>query len=444
MDKSFIDIVNEAGIVGAGGAGFPTHIKLNSTADTVIINGAECEPLIRVDQQLMDLYAKELCEGLSLVIKQTQAKKGVIGLKGKYKAAIASLNGIIKKYENIELFILDNFYPAGDEQILVYEITKKIVPEGGIPLNVGAIVLNVETVLNIHNAYTKQENLTEKYITITGEVRKPITVKVPLGITVKEAIEMAGGVTCTDYAIINGGPMMGKTVSEDSFITKTTKALIILPKSHALIMDMDKDLSKMLNEARTACMHCSMCTEVCPRHLIGHRLETHKLIRMESFAGLSSQLNVKESAHLCCECRLCQYACVMNLMPWRVNMYLKDQMRTQGMGNINYKQTPEKAHPFRDYKKFPLNRLIAKLDLTGYDKEAPMSSLEADYETVQIALRQHIGAPATSIVAVGDTVEKGQVIARMEEGKLGTSLHASITGKIIEINDQIIKIDRRI
>ena len=125
-------------------------------------------------------------------------------------------------------------------------------------------------------------------------------------------------------------------------------------------------------------------------------------------------------------------------------MYLKDQMRTQGMGNINYKQTPEKAHPFRDYKKFPLNRLIAKLDLTGYDKEAPMSSLEADYETVQIALKQHIGAPATSIVAVGDTVEKGQVIARMEEGKLGTSLHASITGKIIEINDQIIKIDRRI
>lgn len=444
MSKKLNEIIKGAGIVGAGGAGFPTHVKVDATADTLILNGAECEPLIRVDQQLMDVYAREICVGMTLMQQQLNAKRAVIGLKGKYKNAIASLTECIQEFPNVELFIMDNFYPAGDEQILVYEVTGRIVPEGGIPLNVGAVVMNVETILNVVRAQENNDPVTEKYVTVTGAVNHPITVKVPIGIKVSEALALAGGTRISEYAIINGGPMMGKLIGSDDVITKTTKSLIVLPKTHALIKDIGKDLNQMLKEAQTACMHCSLCTEVCPRNLIGHRLEPHKLIRMESFAGMSNQLNVKESAHLCCECRLCQYACVMNLMPWRVHIMLKGKMREEGLANTNYKQTPDQAHPFRDYKKFLVGRLIAKLDLVEYDVAAPLDETEHTFDRVEIPLRQHIGAPAAAVVTVGQGVQKGDPIGVMDDGKLGANVHASISGTVAAVTTQSIIINRSV
>ena len=164
MEKSFIDLIKDAGIIGAGGAGFPTHVKLNAKVETVIVNGAECEPLLMVDQQLMDKKADEILYALNKVVDETNSNVGIIALKGKYKNAINSLNSKIKDYPKLQLFILENFYPAGDEQVLVYEVTKKIVPEGGIPLNVGVIVINVETLLNVYNAINGIP-VTEKYLT---------------------------------------------------------------------------------------------------------------------------------------------------------------------------------------------------------------------------------------------------------------------------------------
>lgn len=443
MEKSLVDIIKNAGIVGAGGAGFPTYIKADSKAQYVIINGAECEPLIRVDQQLMAEYPRQLMESVSIIMKQTGAEKGFIALKGKYKSAVENISKILDEYSNISLFIMDNFYPAGDEQVLVYEVTGRIVPEGGIPLNVGTVVLNVETALNIYNAYFLEKNVTEKYVTITGEVKNPVTLKLPVGITVKEAINLAGGSTCNDYIVVNGGPMMGKVINTDDYITKTTKALIVLPREHSLVMDIDKDMSQMLREARTSCMHCSLCTEVCPRNLIGHRLEPHKLIRMESYAGTGSDSKISETAFLCCECRLCQYACVMNLMPWRVNSVLKGKLSKEGIKNT-FNRAPENVHPFREYKKFPVERLISKLGLKGYDVEAPLSETERQFTRVSLALKQHVGAPAVPAVNVGDSVNEGDLVANIAEGKIGSKIHASISGIVTKINDNTIIIDRSV
>lgn len=443
MEKNLVDIVKNAGIVGAGGAGFPTHVKIDTKAQYVIINGAECEPLLRVDQQLAAAYPVQLMEGLKLVMEHTGAEKVFIALKGKYKSAVENISKIIGRYENVSLFILDNFYPAGDEQVLVYEVTKRIVPEGGIPLNVGTIVLNAETVLNIYNAYFNESSVTDKYVTLTGEVRNPVTLRLPVGITVKEAIALAGGSTCPDYVVVNGGPMMGKIVSENSPVTKTTKGLIVLPSDHPLIKDLNMDMSKMLREARTACMHCSLCTEVCPRNLIGHRLEPHKLIRMESYAGISNDKNIPGTAFLCCECRLCEYACVMNLKPWKVNSMLKAEMGKSGIKNTMH-NTPEKAHPFREYKKFPVKRLVSKLGLNKYDTEAPLTETENQFTRVSIPLKQHIGAIAAPVVKAGDAVQKGDPVAQMAEGKMGSRIHASISGTIIEINKDTIIIDRSV
>ena len=164
MEKNLIDIIAKSGIVGAGGAGFPTHVKMNAKAEYVIINGAECEPLLRVDQQLMAVETKKILDALKLCMEAVGADKGVIALKGHYEAAINSFNQLLGEYEGISLHLLPNFYPAGDEQITVYEVTGRIVPEGGIPLQCGVIVSNVETMLNIYNAYFEDKPVTDSYV----------------------------------------------------------------------------------------------------------------------------------------------------------------------------------------------------------------------------------------------------------------------------------------
>ena len=306
MNEKLINSVLESGIVGAGGAGFPTHVKLGGQADTVIINGAECEPLLRVDQQLMESEAARLLDALDLVVESVGAKSGVVALKAHYHAAVESLNREIARHPKLSLYLLGTFYPAGDEQVIVYEVTKRIVPEGGIPLNVGVVVMNVETALNVLDAYNEGKPVTDKYVTLTGAVRNPKSVKVPLGITVREALELAGGPTVSDYTVINGGPMMGIPVSPDSLITKTTKGLIVLPKGHSLLLSLKKPLSRSLRDAAIACMQCSLCTEVCPRHLLGHRLEPHKMMRLAAYGSVCDEKEGPMNAYLCCGCRLCE------------------------------------------------------------------------------------------------------------------------------------------
>jgi len=143
MPKDYLEKIKNNGIVGAGGAGFPTHVKLDCKADVVIINGAECEPLLRVDQQLMKIYSEDLIIGLRIAMDLTGATKGVICLKAKYKGAVIKLDKLTKNEKSIEIKIIDDFYPAGDEQQLVYEVTNKVVPRMRLTLDVGAVVINI-------------------------------------------------------------------------------------------------------------------------------------------------------------------------------------------------------------------------------------------------------------------------------------------------------------
>ncbi|MGI6108628.1 MAG: 4Fe-4S dicluster domain-containing protein [Eubacteriaceae bacterium] len=439
MEQNLVELARNAGIVGAGGAGFPTAVKLDASCDTVIVNGAECEPLLRVDQQLMVVKAEELLEALNAVVEHTGAKEGVIGLKKKYVPAINRLNSMISKYPKLRLFILENFYPAGDEQTLVYEVTGKSVPEGGIPLNVGALVMNVETLLNLHNMMEDGTPVTDSYITVTGAVRKPLTIKVPLGITATQAIDLAGGATVDEYTIINGGPMMGKIVSPDSFVTKTTKGYIVLPSDHKLIESKTRPVSRSIRDAAVACMQCSLCTEVCPRHRLGHNLEPHKLMRIAAYGGTLDRKALATTAFLCCDCGLCQHACVMDLQPWKFNQELKRQMSAAGIKNPHHNSDVH-AIRFADTHRFDVHRLIRRLGLDQYDVPAPLVPEKLDYTAVTIPLSQHIGAPSVPVVQVGDTVSRGQLIGDIPEGKLGAKIFASIDGVVTDISGNQISI----
>jgi Na+-translocating ferredoxin:NAD+ oxidoreductase RnfC subunit len=439
MNLNFINSVKENGVVGAGGAGFPTHVKLNAKAEYIVVNGAECEPLLRVDQLLMVDETQKILEALDYIVKSSGAKKAFIGLKEKYKEAINSLDSKIDSFENMEIKKLGNFYPAGDEQVLVYETTGRIVPEGGIPLNVGVIVINVETLLNVYNSMN-EESVTEKYITVTGNVKDPQTVKVPIGVSIKEVIDLAGGTSLDEYKVINGGPMMGKIVKDiKEPVTKTTKGLIVLPIDHSLVQTFDKSIGNMLREAKTACMHCSLCSEVCPRNLIGHNMKPDKLMRLASYGSTCEENLSATTAYLCCECRLCQYACIMDLQPWKLHQMLKEEFISKGINNNNNNK-PEKVQDFREYKKYPVNKLIRQLGIKEYDAKAPFNNIKTDYSKVEILLRQHIGAPAVPIVEKGQKVKKGQKIAKIMENTLGANLHASIEGIIDSISDSSIVI----
>ncbi len=432
MSNELIAAVVQAGIVGAGGAGFPTHVKLNAKADTVIINGAECEPLLRVDQQLMALKAEKMLTALDWIVEHVGAQRGVVALKSHYHNAVEALNAALPNHPKLAVHEMGAFYPAGDEQVIVCEVTGRVVPEGGIPIQVGVVVTNVETVLNIYDAVTAQTPVIKKYVTLTGAVRTPKTVLVPMGITVREALELAGGPTVDKYSVINGGPMMGRIVSPDSFITKTTKGLIVLPEGHSLLNSLNKPLDRIMRDAAIACMQCSLCTEVCPRANLGHRLAPHKLMRMAAYGSLCDESHTPMNAWLCCGCRLCEYACVMNLQPWKLNGNLKGILGKNGMRNT-LKNAPEAPAPFRELKRYPVHKLIHQLDLDAYDVPAPLDETVYEAKKVTLPLRQHVGAPAQAAVEVGAKVEAGALVACIPEGALGANIHASISGTVTEV-----------
>jgi len=436
MDKKeIVERVRDAGVVGAGGAGFPTHVKLEAQVDYVIANGAECEPLLRIDQQLMTSQANKVIKGLELVMEATGAKKGFIALKEKYKETIAVLTSHISHPpSHVELFILGDFYPAGDEQILVYEVLKRIVPEGGIPLQVGVVVDNVGTLINIADA-VEGRPVTYRYLTISGAVKRPKSVKVPVGMSVGEVIKLAEP-KIEDFSVLDGGPMMGNLIEDlDSPVMKTTTGLIVLPKDHQVIMNKTLEMRKILRRTML-CMQCTDCTELCPRYLIGHSLKPHKIMRHVGYE-MRKELNDITAAFLCSECGLCNlYACPFGLSPLRVNQEIKKEL-TEAKVKNPHKEAPEEAHSMREYRRVPTERIISRIGVEEYNVDAPLEKREYRTNFVRIPLSQHVGTRSVPVVKLNDKVKVGDLIADIPKGALGARIHASIEGKITDIGDCI-------
>ncbi|NJD02057.1 MAG: electron transport complex protein RnfC [Ruminiclostridium sp.] len=322
------DLIRQAGIVGAGGAGFPAHVKLSGKADVVIANGVECEPLLETDRHLLLREADRVIIGLKASMKAVGAESGVIAVKRKHSDIIRLLEGLLQNTDKIKIFELDNFYPAGDEHVLLYETTGRVVPMGGIPLNVGAVVSNVHTLALIADSL-EGKSFTHRYVTVTGEVNRPAVAKVPIGISIRDAIEGIAGGACSDrFSVIVGGPAMGKLENDlDKPVVKTTGGIIVLPGNHKLVEMKTQSLETAFKRARSVCCQCNFCTEMCPRFLLGHKLQPHKMMRLLPVTDGNIDHGSVYSAALCSECGLCgYYSCTMGLSPNLVNGFLKDVM----------------------------------------------------------------------------------------------------------------------
>ncbi len=436
-----LDSAKQAGIVGAGGAGFPTHVKLAATAEYILLNGAECEPLLRVDQQLMAVYPDEIIQGLAAAGKQVGAQKALLCIKDKHKKVIAVLEERIRALavqDYVEVCLLPDIYPAGDEQIMVYEVLGRTVPEGGIPLHVGCVVVNSETALNIYNA-ANGEAVTHTWVTLAGDIPNRMTVRVPVGTPVLDVLKLSGIDSFDGYRVIDGGPMMGPVLEHlEGYITKVSKGYVILKKSHSLIQKktVTPDQARRLN--RSTCEQCRMCTDLCPRFLIGHDMEPHKMMRVLNYGMAPGEHGL--TAQLCCSCNLCElFSCPAELHPRMANEWLKNRLAEN---KIRYTSAKERygARNNREYRQVPSKRLIARLGLTKFDLPAPMSDETVFPSEVWIARRQHVGAPADPMVCVGDRVEAGQMIGGIPQGSLGAPVHASIAGCVTGIDNDYIAI----
>lgn len=436
--KELSRVMQESGIVGAGGAGFPSYAKLNEKTETLILNCAECEPLLKLHRQLLEKYAAEITAAFYQIGQTVGAKEMIIGIKKSYTKTIDALNAVLDEYPGVRLGLLDEVYPAGDEVVLIYEVTKKVVKPGGLPIDCGVAVFNVETVYNVYRAVEKNIPVVDKLVSVVGEVEHPVTVRVPIGTSIEETVRLAGAVTHPDTVYFIGGPMMGWIGSGSQPVTKTTNAVLVLPQDHLIVQKKRRKASIDLKRAAASCCQCTMCTDLCPRNRLGHPIVPHLFMRAAAFQDLQKP-DIFVNSLFCSSCGLCEmYSCMQGLSPRSLLADYKAGLRANGL-------KPPKAEPAlvgeeREYRKVPMARLMARLNLVQYNKKAPLLDEVAAVSKVKLLLSQHIGAPASASVHVGDTVQTGQMIAHPAQG-LSVGIHASIDGVVSAVTQKYIIIE---
>jgi Na+-translocating ferredoxin:NAD+ oxidoreductase RnfC subunit len=442
MDRSqILKKIRDAGVVGAGGAGFPAYKKLDAAVDHIIANGAECEPLLYKDRETMIQAKEELFAGLDIMQKITGARQVTIALKEKNRDVAKGFKDQITRF-GFGTFIYKDVYPAGDEYVLVYEITGKRIPPGGIPLQVGCVVNNTETIVNIARA-AQDIPVTGKFITIAGAVKNPLTTVVPVGISFNDCIQLAGGVTTEHPAVLTGGTMMGGVEFDLSLpVTKTTGGLIILPEDHYLVRKKTAPQETYTRIGHGQCDQCSLCTELCPRYILGYPIEPHKVMRTLLMTGEAKERG-SLWAQYCCECNICTFiACPESLDPKNICVDAKKILKANKLS-----RTPEEletlfrpVHPVREAREVPISTVYQRLGLTPYDRPAPFVAGDYKPAEVWIPLNSYIGMPASPVVKIDDRVKKGQTIGTVPEDQSGCPVHASINGTVIQVDERGIRI----
>lgn len=432
------DILKNAGVAGAGGAGFPAYGKVTDKADTLILNCAECEPLLRLHRLLLEKEAEKILKAMSLMRQTMGAKEFVVAVKGAYTGAVNAVKRAIASYPDGRLHILNEVYPSGDEVILVYDVTGRVVPAGGIPISVGCVVHNVETMYNIYRAVYEGAPVTHKLVTVAGEVKAPQTFYAPIGTEFSHLIALAGGKKAENTEIISGGPMTGMLSDEKACVTKTTNAILVMPHDHYLIRRRKENITVSVKRAMSVCCQCRTCTDLCPRHLLGHPIDPAAFMRCIS-SGDAANVKPLYNSLYCASCGVCQmYSCPHGLSPSALLGIYKGRLRKNGLKPEL--MPPSAAESDREYKLVPMKRLISRLNIACYDAPAPLFEGEVSPAVLSIGLSQSIGAPSVPAVKVGDKVVRGTVIAAAKADALSLPIHSPIDGTVSSADDKVIVI----
>ena len=429
------NLMQKFGIVGAGGAGFPSYAKLAEGANLLLINGSECEPLLYTDYVILRDEPDMVISGISQVLSHTGIPKALLAVKA-HTAKSLGLEDGERLGDKIFVRVLPDVYPIGDEVGLIYEATGRLVKPGNLPITEGVIVYNVETMYNLGRAVRFSKPVTEKWLTVGGDIKCPTVIKVPVGTKVADIFKRLNIELKEGYTVLDGGPSMGKIINPRTYaVTKTTKGILILPDNTQAILSKKMNVKMAIARAETACCQCTRCTDMCPRNLLGYPLEPHKMVRTAmGVAQVMPQMVL--SATLCCGCGICEsLACSQGISPKAV---IENYKRLLSQNKLRFNLPGDySVRDEREYRMVPYEKWMSMLGVSKFDKMADFDSEIKDFNRVEIPLAGHIGAPSVIAVSDGDTVEKGDLIASPGAG-LSLPQHASISGTVTIGNDKII------
>lgn len=294
--QEIIDIIRDAGCTGMGGAGFPTHVKISSAvgkADTIIVNGAECEPYITADHRLMLEHGEKIIGGVRFIMKALQLDHAFIGIEDNKMNAVNHLKELVGDAKDITVQALRTRYPQGAEKQLIQRITGREVPPGGLPADVGCTVFNVATASAIYDAVTEGKPLTHRNVTLTGgAMARPMNVNAPIGTPIEHLIKMAGGFQTQPQRLLMGGPMMGNPQYDlTAPMMKGTNCILALTDAEAAVQDTEQ-----------TCIRCGKCVNACPMHLMPLYM---RMYSMKRDWDKVQEYNVMD----CMECGSCNYIC---------------------------------------------------------------------------------------------------------------------------------------
>lgn len=428
-------VMKDAGLVGDGGAGFPSYAKLAEGADTLLINGSECEPLLYTDYILMKREMPMILAGIQSVIWSLGIKRALFCIK-EHTAERLSLSEGDTLGSHITVKVMPNVYPIGDEVSLIYQATGRVIRPGSLPISKGVLVYNVETMYNLGRAIKFFEPVTMKWLTVGGDVKEPLVVRVPIGISVADLLERLGVEVDSDHVVIDGGPSMGKIINHNiAEVGKTTKSLLILPKNSRAVESKLINTRMAVTRAETACCQCTRCTDMCPRALLGYPLEPHKMVRT-AMGAVTARPEMVLSATLCCGCGICEtLACNQGISPKAViNNYkaLLAKNKLRYVANADVEPKPE-----RNWRMIPSEKWAQDLGAQRFDKVAKWGGEIRDFDRVELALGKYIGVPSTPAVRDGAIVHVGDIVASASAG-LSVPQHASLHGRVTVTDTKII------
>ena len=433
-------LLKDNGVVGAGGAGFPSYCKLAEGADTLLINAVECEPLLYTSYTLMQERIRDIVVGMRAVMEYGKIARGLLAVKD-YRAKKLGYADGQELAPGVFIKYIPNVYPMGDEINLIYTATGRVVPPGQLPITRGVIVFNTETIYNIGLVVQFNQPVTKTYLTISGDTPKAYCVKVPVGMKIAEVLKIMGVTVPDTHVVIDGGPSMGTVVNlATDVVKKPCSGLLILPKTIPAVANKLRTKEDNFRRASSVCCQCNRCTDMCPRHLLGYPLEPHKMVRSTLSAAMADPELIK-TATMCCGCDICStLACCQEISPMQI---IKEYKGILAKNRMKYVADPSEQFtpsPEREHRMVSAGKWKEMLGVAKYDKFPPIYVEEKLKATqVEVPMSQHIGASAIPIVAVGDLVEENQMIAKAAEG-LSVPHFAPITGKVVFVDSKTVVI----
>ena len=435
--------MRNAGVVGTDKLAMPSYVKLSSKADLIIANGAESEPLLQSEKSLLKENPELIIDGIKIAMEATGALKAVIAIRSSEKERMNHLNDILKKESNIEVFYLEDFYPSGDDPILVYEVTKKLIPEGKTPLDEGIVVEKLLSFAWMYQGYHGKP-VTERPVSVIGEVHQPQVAWFPIGTLYKDVLKLAGGITIdpSRAVIFDGGPLQGEVVKDlNNGIGKTTSAVMVLPKDHVISKIKMKSLEEMVRQHQGVSDESSLLDDLCPRNQLGYDIFPSKVMRNFHFPELLTSSHVK-SSNLCNDCSLCEFLGSSSLSESPRLAYKEFQKSLERLGGriTGEVQEKRKVRSAYNHNKVSCSHLAKRIQVEKYESFNRSILPKKSPQKVRVPVTRHKGIPAQPVVVEGQSLRMGDVIAFSPLGELGTTYHASIPGKVGEVNDRWIEI----